>query len=169
MRRVRPQRRSFIDLRRITIGDYIVLCSSLLVLISLFLPWSTNIPGRKDQWAFAYSEIASVVVIVFFLATLFLVVYPALSADLGLPALPFSTPVVFILMASILVLLATFELGKYACVECLAGRGFGVWVAFFAAWAFLIGAVIKWGSRPATRGLSSAGFETGSEMLSRRR
>lgn len=153
MRRVRPQRRSFIDLRRIAIGDYIVLASALLITVSLFLPWFvTNAPGSHSQWAFTYSEIAAVVVIVFFLASIVLVIYPALSPDLRLPVLPFSTPVIFMTMGALLLLLSTYELGKYGCVDCVgASRGFGLWVAFIAAWAFIVGAVIKWGSRPAAR------------------
>lgn len=150
MRRVRPPRRAFIDVRSITIGDYIVLFSSLLALVSLFLPWFINHTlGAHDQWAFTYSEVAAVVVIVFFMATIFLVIYPALSPDLRLPLLPFSTPVVFMTMGAVLLLLFTYELGKYDCVACVgASRGFGVWVAFVAAWAYIIGSIIKWGSRP---------------------
>ena len=34
MRRSRPPRRAFMDLRRITIGDYIILFSSLIMLVS---------------------------------------------------------------------------------------------------------------------------------------
>jgi hypothetical protein len=152
MRRVRPRRRGFIDLRRITIGDYIILVSSAMTLASLFMTWFvTTLPGAHDQWAFTYSEVASVVVIVFFLATLFLVIYPAVSRDAGLPPLPFATPLVFLTMGSILLLLFTFELGKYDCIQCQVGgvgRGFGIWVAFVSAWAYLVGAIVKWGSRP---------------------
>src|ERR1700738_4528842 len=105
MRSVRPRRRSFLDLRLIAIGDWIVLFSALITAISLFLPWFTSsTPGTQSQKAFAYSEVASVVVLVFFLTTLFLVVYPALSPDIGLPPLPFSTPVVLITMGGILLL-----------------------------------------------------------------
>jgi hypothetical protein len=153
MRRVRPQRRSLIDVRRITIGDYIVLASSLLTAISLFLPWFTStLPSTPSQWAFTYSELVSVIVIVFFLAALFLVVYPSLSPDANLPPLPFSTPVVFLSMGELLLIMFTYEVGKYSCIQCVGtGRGFGVWLGFFASIAFIIGAVIKWGSRPAAR------------------
>ncbi len=60
-----------------SIGDYIVLVASVLTLVSLFLPWFTSsVPRPHSEWAFTYSEVASVVVIVFFLATVFLVVVP---------------------------------------------------------------------------------------------
>lgn len=160
MRRVRPQRRSFIDLQRITIGDYLVLASALLTFVSLFLPWITlNGPPSHSEWAFKYSEIAAVIVIVFMLATIFLVIYPALSSDLGLPVMPFSTPVIFLTMGGILVLLFSFELGKYACVLCVGeSRGIGLWLAFVSAWVFIIGAVVRWGSRPAARQRDGATF-----------
>ena len=60
---------------------------ALLTVISLFLPWFvSSVPRTHGEWAFTYSEAASVVVIVFFLATLFLVLYPAIAAELGLSA-----------------------------------------------------------------------------------
>lgn len=149
MRNVRPRRRGFINLHSITIGEWIVLGAGLVTVIALFLPWFV-IPAGRGQWAFTYSDVATVVVIVFFLATLFLVIYPALSPDLRLPPLPFSTPLIFLAMGSILLLLFTYELGKYGCVLCQgSSRGVGVWVGFFASWAYIIGAVVKWGSRPA--------------------
>jgi hypothetical protein len=171
MRRSRPPRRSFIDLRRIMLGDFIVLVASLTALISLFLPWFSGGPSGK-QWAFAYSEWASVIVIVFFLATLFLVLYPAIAPEVNGPPLPFSTPVVFAFMGSLLLLLITYELGKYDCFYCGVagiGRGFGIWLAFISAWAYLIGAVIKLGSRPAARSLDGSRFEAGREAAGRRR
>ena len=169
MRRSRPQRRSFIDLGRIMLGDYIVLFSSVLALISLFLPWVSGGPGK--QWAFAYSEWASVITIVFFLATLFLVFYPAVAPEVSSPPLPFSTPVVFAFMGSVLLLLFTYELGKYDCFYCggTVSRGFGVWLAFLSAWAYLVGAVIKLGSRPATRAMDTSRYESGREAVGRRR
>jgi hypothetical protein len=168
MRRSRPQRRSLIDLRRVTLGEYLVLFSSLLALISLFLPWFSGQAGK--QWAFAYSEWASVITIVFFLATLFLVVYPTVAPALNSPPLPFSTPVVFAFMGSVLLLLLTYELGKYDCFECVGvSRGFGVWLAFLSAWAYLIGAVITLGSRPSARARERSSLDTGSEAVGRRR
>ena len=156
MRRVRARRSGFIDLRGILIGDYIVLFASLLTLVSLFLPWFvSSIPpaAAHNQNAFTYSPVASTVVIVFFLVTLFLVIYPALSPDLGLPPLPFSTPLVFLTLGAVLLLVFTYELGKYACIQCLGvGRGYGVWLGLVAAGVYVIGAVIKWGSRPVRRG-----------------
>lgn len=153
MRNVRVRRRSFVDLRRVTIGDWIVLAASAFTVISLFLPWfGQSTPRPHDEWAFTYSEVASVVVIVFFLATLFLVVYPSLSPDLGVAPLPFSTPVVFFFMGAILLLLFTYELGKYACIACQGvSREYGVWVALIAAVVYLVGAIIKFGSRPPRR------------------
>lgn len=152
MRRVHTRRRGFIDLHRVTLGDYVVLAASLLTLISLFMPWWTSpLPGSRDQWAFTYSEWTSVIVIVFFLAVLFLVVYPALSTDLHLPRLPFATPVIFLTMGTLLLLMYTYELGKYGCVNCPSTRGWGIWLGWFAAIVFIVGAIIRWGSRPAPR------------------
>lgn len=152
MRRVQSQRRAFIDVRRITLGDYVVLASSLLTFISLFLPWrKSNLPGSRSEWAFTYSEWTSVIVIVFFLAILFLVVYPALSPDLNLPPLPFATPVIFLTMGALLLLMYTYELGKYTCIECPGSQGWGIWLGWFASLACILGAVIRWGARPAAR------------------
>lgn len=150
MRGGRPRHRGFIDLRRITIGDYVVAAAGLLTVISLFLPWFiSNVPRTHGEWAFTYSEAASVVVIVFFLATLFLVLYPAISAEMGLPPLPFSTPVLYLTLGSILLLIFVYELGKYACFQCQGvSRGFGIWLALISSVIYLVGAVIRWGARP---------------------
>jgi hypothetical protein len=151
MRSARHRRRGVIDLRRITIGDWVLVAASVMAVASLFLPWSTSSIAPRAQWAFTYSEWASVTVIVFFLATVFLVIYPALSPDLGLPPLPFATPLIFFMMGATLILLFTYQLGKYACIGCATGRGIGIWVALISAVVYTIGAVIKWGSRPARR------------------
>lgn len=150
MRSVRPRRRGFIDLRRITIGDYMVLVGGLLTVVSLFLPWFiSSVPRTHGEWAFTYSEAASVVVIVFFLASVFLVLYPAIATEMGLPPMPFSTPVVYMLLGGILLLLFVYEFGKYACFQCQGvSRGFGIWLALISSVIYLIGAVIRWGSRP---------------------
>jgi hypothetical protein len=156
MRTVRRRRGGFIDIARITLGDWIVLIAGLLTVVSLFLPWFlSNVPGTHDQWAFTYSEVFSVVVLVFFLATLFLVIYPAISNEMGLPPLPFSTPVIFLTMGAILLLLFFYELGRYDCIECQGvSRGLGVWVGLIASVVYIVGAVIRWGSRPTKRGAS---------------
>lgn len=153
MRSVRVRRRGFMDLRRITIGDWIILVSSLMAVISLFMTWFTSsLPRPHGEWAFTYSEWAAVVVILFFLVTVFLVFYPALSPDLGLPPLPFSPPLIFFTMGAILVLVFTYQLGKYACIQCTTvSRGFGVWVGLIATFVYILGAVIRWGSRPVNR------------------
>jgi hypothetical protein len=150
MRRGRPRSRGFIDLRRITLGDYMVLAASLLTVVSLFLPWFvSSVPRTHGEWAFTYSEAASVVVIVFFLATLFLVLYPAIATEMGLSPLPFSTPIVYMTLGAVLLLLFVYELGKYACFQCQGvSRGFGIWLALISAVIYLIGAVIRWGTRP---------------------
>lgn len=150
MRSARPRRGPIMDLRRITIGDYIVLVASLLTVISLFMTWFvSNVPGTHNQWAFTYSEVAAVVVIVFFLATLFLVLYPVIAPEFGLPPLPFSTPLIFLTMGGILLLMFMFEFGKYSCILCQGvSRGFGIYVGLIASVVFIIGAIIRWGSRP---------------------
>lgn len=153
MRNTRARRRSFLQLGRVTIGDWIVLVAACLTAISLFLPWFvSNVPGSSTQSAFAYSELFSVVVLVFFLATLALVIYPALSPDLGLPPLPFSTPVIFVFMGLVLLLMYFFEFGKYSCITCQGvSHGFGIYLGLIASFVYLAGAIIKWGSRPTRR------------------
>jgi hypothetical protein len=150
MRSVRPRRGGFIDLRRITLGDYMVLVAGCLTVVSLFLPWFiSSVPRTHGEWAFTYSEAASVVVIIFFLATVFLVLYPAIAAEMGLPPLPFSTPVVYMTLGGVLLLVFVYELGKYACFQCQGvSRGFGIWLALISSVIYLVGAVIRWGSRP---------------------
>ncbi len=151
MRNPRVRRRGFLDLRQITLGDWIILLASILTVISLFMTWFvTSVPKPHGEWAFTYSEVASVVVIVIFLATVFLIFYPALAEEAGLPPLPITTPVIFLGMGGLMILVFTYELGKYDCIQCQAvSRGFGVVVAFVAAFIYIIGAIIKWGSRAA--------------------
>ena len=153
MQSVRARRRRAVDLRRVTLGDYIVLAASTLTLVSLFLPWFvSSLPHSHDEWAFTYSEVAAVIVIVFFLITLFLVIYPAVSPELGLPPLPFSPPLIFFVMGTILVLTFTYQLGKYACIVCTTvTRGYGIWIGIIASAVYILGAVIRWGSRPVQR------------------
>jgi hypothetical protein len=156
MRAVRSRRRGFFDARRVTLGDYLVLASGLVTLVSLFLPWFvSNTPGGPgSQWAFTYSEAASVVVIVFFLATLFLVIYPGLASTNGLPPLPFTTPLVYLCMGIVLVLLFDFQLGKYSCVLCAGtgtSRGFGIWLGLIASLVYIVGAIVRWSSRSPAR------------------
>jgi hypothetical protein len=112
--------------------------------------FNTSVPRPHGEWAFTYSEWAAVVVILFFLATLFLVLYPAVAAELGFPPLPFASPVIFLFMGALMLLLFSYELGKYDCIQCQGtSRGIGVWVAFIAAFVYILGAIIRWGSRPA--------------------
>jgi hypothetical protein len=150
MQRTRVRQRGAIDLRRIGIGDYIVLLSSLFTLVSLFLPWFVSSIGpTRSQWAFTYSEVASVLVIVVFLVTTLLVLYPAIAPDFGLAPLPFATPLPMLTMGMVLLLLFDYELGKYACVQCVGvSRGYGIWVALVSSFVYIIGAIIKWGSKP---------------------
>ncbi len=162
MRRSRTRRGSFLELHRITIGDYVILASAIFATISLFLPWLVNnAPGTKNEWAFTYSPWAAVIIIVLFLTALFLVIYPALSPDLRFPALPVSTPLIFLLMGGLMLLLFAYELGKYDCIECqgLVSRGIGVWIGLIASFIFIVGAVVKWGSRVSTRRVSPIGRE----------
>jgi hypothetical protein len=158
MRSVRVRRRSYFDLRRITIGDWIMFVAGAMTVVSLFLPWfvtsvpTTSAPHPHGEWAFTYSEWASVIVIVFFLVTLFLVIYPAISPDLGLPPLPFSPPLIFFTMGAILLLVFTYQLGKYACILCTGtSRGYGIWIGLISSGVYILGAVIRWGSRPVRR------------------
>lgn len=153
MRNVRSRRRAVVDLRRIMIGDYIVLVAGFMTLISLFMPWFVSSIGpSRTQNAFAYSPLFSTIVIVFFLATIFLVLYPAVAPEFGLPLLPFSTPLVFMALGGILLLMVMYEMGKYACISCTTvSRGYGVWLALVASCVYLVGAIIKWGSRPVRR------------------
>jgi uncharacterized membrane protein YadS len=136
----------------VTLGDYIVLAASIVTLVSLFLPWFvSNIPGQHGEWAFTYSEVASVIVIVFFLATLFLVVYPSIAAGNGFPPLPFGAPLPYMVMGMVLVLLYDFQLGKYSCIECQGtSSGFGIWLGLIASIAYIIGAIVRWSARPST-------------------
>jgi len=149
MRTARNRRRGFVNLHQVTVGDWIVLFASLMAVVSLFLTWyQAETPGAKGQWAFSFSPWTSIIVILFFLVTLFLTLYPAMHDEFGLPPLPFASPLIFMTIASLLLLIFAYELGKYGCVDCTrVTRGFGVWVGFIAAFVYLVGAVIKWGSR----------------------
>jgi hypothetical protein len=52
-------------------------------------------------------------------------------------------------LGAVLLLIFVYELGKYACFQCQGvSRGFGIWLALISSVIYLIGAVIRWGSRP---------------------
>lgn len=152
MRTIRPRQRGFFDARRVTLGDYIVLAAALVTFISLFLPWYvSNIPGTGDVWAFTYSEAASVAVIVLFLATVILALYPAVTGNTRLPPLPFSSPPVYLCIGIVLVLLFDYQLGKYTGIPPTgtgSTRGFGIWLGLIASLAYIVGAIIRWSTRP---------------------
>jgi hydrogenase-4 membrane subunit HyfE len=145
--------RQVIDLGQIAIGDYVVLGAATLSLVSLFLPWfKTTIGPARTEWAFTYSQVASIVVLLVFLLTMFLVVYPAISPNAGLPPLPFSTPLPLLAMGFLLLLVTDYELGKYGCIQCQnTSRGYGVWLSIVSAVVYIFGSIIKWGTRPVRR------------------
>lgn len=151
MRRARPRRNRFIDLRRITLGDLIVLIAAIFSFACLFMPWyESSIPRTHGEWAFTYSPVAAAVVILFSLVTLFLVVYPAISPNFGLPPLPFSTPLIFLALGTVLFVIMVYQLGKYGCIQCQGtSRGFGLYIGLIASFVYIVGAVVKWASRPA--------------------
>ena len=150
MRRVRPRRQGYFDLRRITLGDLIVLAAAVFTFASLFMPWfESSIPRAHGEWAFTYSPVAAAIVILFSLVTLFLVVYPALAPNFGLPPLPFSTPLIFLVLGTFLLLIFIYQLGKYGCIQCQGNsRGIGLYVGLVASFVYIVGAVVKWASRP---------------------
>jgi predicted membrane channel-forming protein YqfA (hemolysin III family) len=110
----------------------------------------SSVPRPHSEFAFTYSEIAAVVVILIFFVTIFLVLYPAVAYERGYGPLPFSAPVVYLVIGAVLLLLFVYQLGKYACIQCQGvSRGFGIWLALVSAVIYLVGAIISWGSRPA--------------------
>jgi hypothetical protein len=51
-------------------------------------------------------------------------------------------------MGTILLLMYFFEYGKYSCITCQGvTHGFGIYVGLIASVVYIVGAVIKWGSR----------------------
>ena len=52
----------------------------------------------------------------------------------------------------VLLLMFFFQFGKYSCITCQGvSHGFGIYLGLIAAFVYVAGSVIKWGSRPTKR------------------
>ncbi|HZT96692.1 MAG TPA: hypothetical protein VFB34_07625 [Chloroflexota bacterium] len=138
------RRRSF-DFSDLNAGDYVVLAATVVMFIALLGNWWVN--GLAVNAAY-HSQLYFVIELVLLLLTVVLVVYPLVHSELGLRPLPFATPPIMLAIGFLLLLTTTYELGRYTGVGVIGiGAGFGLWMAFVAAWVYLLGAVIKWGGR----------------------
>ena len=61
-------------------------------------------------------------------------------------------PTIIILSVIVLLLMFFFQFGKYSCITCQGvSHGFGIYLGLIAAFVYVAGSVIKWGSRPTKR------------------
>jgi hypothetical protein len=132
-------------------GDIVVVGASILLFVALIANWfASDHVGSVN--AIKYSGLYFVVALIIILISLALIVWPALHDQGALPALPFAVEPVILGIGALLVLLATYEVGRYTAVTMpgaagVVTAGFGVGLAFVCSWLYLVGALVKWGSR----------------------
>lgn len=144
-RPTRDVRRRSVGLGHLAAGDFIVLLVSLLLFFALIINWWVS---NASLNAVKYSQLYFVIVLILILATVGLVMYPILESEANLRPLPFATPTILLAIGFLILLMTTYELGRYEGVGLgNVGPGFGLWLAFVCSWLYLLGALVKWGSR----------------------
>lgn len=148
-RPTRVTRYRTLDLTRLTAGDFAILGASALLFLALFVNWWAN--GQNVN-ALEHSSLYVTVSLVLLLVTVVLVIYPTLEPEFDLPPLPFATPLVLLGIGLVVLIMAVFELGRYIGVDNVGiTPGIGPWLAIIASAIYLLGATVKWGSRPRHR------------------
>ena len=144
-RPTRDMRRPTINVGDLNSGDWIVLGASLLLFIAIIANWWVS--GGSDNAAWK-SGIYFILMLLMILATIFLAFYPTVRSEFNLPQLPWATPPLFILIGFIIFLATLYELGRYTGVaQATVSPGFGIYLALICSLLYLMGALVKWGSR----------------------
>ncbi len=125
-------------------GDFGILIASVLLFVALIPNWWAS--GQSFN-AVKYSVVYFVIVLVLILVTIGLILYPLMESEAGIRALPFATPPLFLSIGFLLLLITTFELGRYDGVGSAFRAGFGLWLAEICCVVYLIAGLVKWGSR----------------------
>jgi len=144
-RPTRDVRRRALNVAHLDAGDWLILFASVLLFIALIVNWWVRGGSVNSAWR---SEVYFVVMLLMILATIVLVAYPMLEAEMGTRPLPFATPPILILIGLVIFLSTLYELGRYEGVaQPTISPGFGVFLALICSALYLVGALIKWGSR----------------------
>lgn len=143
-RPTRDVRRRSLNIGNLSAGDYVLLVVSFVLFLALILNWWVS--GASVN-AVKFSQFYFVIVLILILVTLGLIVYPLLEAEANLRPLPFATAPLLLAIGFLLLLMTTYELGRYNGIGSTVNPGFGLWLAFVCSWLYLLGALIKWGSR----------------------
>jgi magnesium-transporting ATPase (P-type) len=144
-RPTRDVRRSTLNVARLESGDWIILGSSVLLFIALIVNWWVS--GGSFN-SVHWSKLYFLGMLILILATIVLTAYPMLEAESGFRPLPFAIPPVFLLIGFIMFLATIYEFGRYQGVQQpTVSPGFGLYLALVCCTLYLVGALIKWGSR----------------------
>ncbi|HEV3310214.1 MAG TPA: hypothetical protein VG815_06835 [Chloroflexota bacterium] len=144
-RPTRDVRRRTFSVAGFSAGDWIILAATVLLFIALIVNWWT---GQGSLNSVRYSQVYFVIMLVLILFTIVLVGYPMLESEARLRPLPFASPPIVILIGFVMFLATIFELGRYEGVaQTTVSPGFGIYLALICSCVYLVGALIKWGSR----------------------
>jgi hypothetical protein len=144
-RPTRDARRRTLNIARIESGDWIVLGASVILFIALINNWWV---GNGNLNSVHYSELYFVLMLLLILLTVFLVAYPMLQAEAGLSRLPFALPPIFLLIGLAMIFATVYEFGRYqGVVQPTVSPGFGLYLALVCCVIYLVGGLVKWGSR----------------------
>jgi len=144
-RPTRETRRRALNVGDLGSGDWIMLGACLLLFIALIANWWDGDAPENAVWK---SGIYFTIMLILILLTVVLALYPLLRTEVKLPDLPVATPPVFILIGFVIFLFTLFELGRFEGVHQLdVSPGFGLYLALICGAIYLVGALVKWGSR----------------------
>lgn len=145
-RPTRDVRRRTFNIGQLGSGDWVLFAATFALFIALIVNWWTGGSGAVNSVRF--SEIYFVAMLILILATIALITYPVIQSEVNLRPLPFATPPIMILIGLIIFCATVYECGRYQGVaQTTVSPGFGIYLALICAVVYLVGALIKWGSR----------------------
>lgn len=144
-RPTRDMKRSAINVSDLGSGDWIVLGASILLFIALIGNWWVGGGSLNAAWR---SQIYFFVMLLLILGTIGLVMYPLLLPESGSSTPKFALAPVFIAIGFVIFLATLYELGRYTGIaQPTVSPGFGIYLALISSLLYLMGALVKWGSR----------------------
>lgn len=144
-RRTREPRRAALNIAELNAGDFVMLAACGVLFLALILNWWVGGDTDNAVWK---SSGYFILMLLLILATVVLAIYPLLQSESSLPRLPFATPPMFIAIGFVIFLSTLYEFGRYTGVlQHTVSPGFGIYLALVCGLLYLVGALIKWGSR----------------------
>src|SRR5437867_1545256 len=110
VRPTRDVRRGSVVFGQLGTGDLIILFVSGVLFLAIMLNWWVS---NMSVNAWQFSQLYFVIVLLVILATLAVDLYPLLETEMGFRPLPVATPPLFLGMGFLLLLMTTYELGRY--------------------------------------------------------